>query len=58
LAATIAANYATLKQLTADKLQKRAEESSTAAAIATALIKQLQETAKKAVEEAALLEDL
>ena len=58
MAASIAAYYATLKQLTADKLQKRAEESSTAAATATALIKQLQETAKKAIEEAVLPKDL
>ena len=58
LAANIAAYYVTLKQSTADKLQKRAEESSAAAATATALIKQLQETAKKAAEEAALLENL
>jgi len=47
-----------LKQLTADKLQTRAEESSTTAITAAALIKQLQEAAKKAVKEAALLEDL
>ena len=46
------------KQSTADKLQKQAEESSTATATATVLIKQLQETAKKAAEEAALPEDL
>jgi len=58
LAANIAANYAMLKQLTVDKLQTRAEESFAAAITATALIKQLQEAAKKAVEEAALLEDL
>ena len=57
LAASIAVHYATLKQLTADELQKRAEESSTAAATATALIKQLQETTKKAVEKTALLKD-
>ena len=47
LAATIAANYATLKQSTADELRKRAEESSAAAVIAAALVKQLQEAAKK-----------
>ena len=58
LAANIAANYITLKQLTADKLQQRAEESSAAAVTATALVKQLQEAAKKLAEEAALLEDL
>ena len=57
MAANIAAYYATLKQLTTDKLQKRAEESSTAAATAIALIKQLQETAKKATEKATLLKD-
>ena len=57
MAANIAAHYATLKQLTADELQERAEESSTAAATAIVLIKQLQETAKKAVEEATLPED-
>jgi hypothetical protein len=58
LAASIAANYATSKQLTADKLQTRAEESSAAAVTAAALVKQLREATKKAVEEAALLEDL
>jgi hypothetical protein len=42
------------KQSTADELQKQAEESFAAAATATVLIKQLQETAKKAAEEAAL----
>ena len=47
-----------LKQSTADKLQKQAEESSAAATTATALIKQLQEAAKKVVEEAVLLKDL
>ena len=57
MAASIVVYYITLKQLTADKLQKRAEESSTAAATAIALIKQLQETAKKVVEEAALPKD-
>ena len=41
LAATIVANYTILKQLTADKLRKRAEELSTAAVTAAALIKQL-----------------
>ena len=46
------------KQSTADELQKQAAESSTATATAIVLIKQLQETAKKAAEEAALLEDL
>ena len=56
LAANIAANYVTLKQSTADELRKRAEESFTAAATATALVKQLQEAAKVA-EEAALPED-
>jgi len=58
LAANIVANYIMLKQLTADKLQKRVEESFTAAATATALVKQLQEAAKRVVEEAALPEDL
>jgi hypothetical protein len=41
LAANIAANNAILKQLTMDKLKKRAEDSSAAAAMAIALIKQL-----------------
>ena len=58
LAATIAANYTILKQLTADKLRKRVEESSTTAVTAAALVKQLQEAAKKLAEEAALLKDL
>ena len=57
MAANIAAYYVTLKQSTADKLQKRAEESSAAAATATALIKQLQKTAKKAAKEATLLKN-
>ena len=47
----------TLKQSTVDKLQKWAEESFTAAAIAIAFVKQLQQ-AIKVVEEVALLEDL
>ena len=49
LAATIAANYTILKQSTADKLQKQAEKSSTAAITAAALVKLLQKTAKKLV---------
>ena len=57
LAANIAANYATLKQSTADELKKRAEDSFAAAATAVALVKQLQEAAKRVVEEAPLLED-
>ena len=46
-----------LKQLTTDELQELAEESFAAAATATALVKQLQEAAKKVAKEAALLED-
>ena len=42
----------------ADKLQKQAEESSAAVATAIAFIMQLQEAAKKAAKEAALLKDL
>ena len=42
----------------ADELQKQVEESSAAAATVTAFIMQLQETAKKAAKEAALLKDL
>ena len=48
LAANIAANYAILKQSTANELQKRAEKSFTAAATAAAFVKQLQQAAKVA----------
>ena len=57
LAAQIVADYAISKQPTVEELRKRAEEPSTAAATATAFVQQLQEAAKKVVEEATLLED-
>ena len=58
LPCTVAANYTILKQLIADKLQKRAEEPFTAAITAASLLKQLQEATEKVAEEAALPEDL
>ena len=57
IAAQIAADCASLKQLTAEELQKWAKDSIIAIATVASFVKQLQNTANKGAENAVLLEN-